>query len=74
MTETEKLEFLETAIKSVFNKKLKSPISPEDRVLDIGLDSLDTVELQMYYEDKTQHEISTTARIYTVKDLMVLMK
>jgi acyl carrier protein/GNAT superfamily N-acetyltransferase len=74
MTDQEKLEFLSNAIINVFNKDLKTALTPEVVLLDIGLDSLDIVELQMHYEETCNVETSTDSKVSTVRDLMNLMK
>lgn len=74
MTDQEKLDFLNSAIRSQFNKSPKIEITPDARLLDIGLDSLDIVELQMYYEEVHGVETATDARVVFVRDLMALMK
>jgi len=74
MTDQEKLEYINNAIKSQFNKEPKVPITPDARLLDLGLDSLDIVELQMFYEDDQGIELSADARVVFVRDLMSLMK
>lgn len=72
MNDEEKLEFIREAIFKVSKRDIK--INPQDVLLDIGLDSLDTVELQMYYEENTGHEISDDFVIITISDLMKVMK
>lgn len=72
MNDEEKLEFIREAIFVISKRDIK--VSPQDVLLDIGLDSLDTVELQMYYEENTGHEISDDVVITTVSDLMKVMK
>ena len=74
MTDQEKLTFLENAIKTLFKSKTLVALTPDTNLLDLGLDSLDIVELQMYYEEQTNIETSTGSRIVTIKDLMALMK
>lgn len=74
MTEQEKLEFLETAITTLFKRKTRQTLTKDSNLLDLGLDSLDIVELQMYYEEQTNTETSTDSRVVTVSDLMALMK
>lgn len=74
MTDQEKLEFLSNAIISVFKKSLDKPLSPSHTLISIGLDSLDIVELQMYYEEQYNVETSTDSKVSTVQDLMNLMK
>ena len=72
MTDQEKIQFIEDAVLKLFKKTIK--ISKTDILLDIGLDSLDSVELQVYYEEVTATEVSDDARVSTVADLMALMK
>ena len=74
MTDQEKLEFLTSAISTLFKKPLTSPLTPNNNLLEIGLDSLDIVELQMYYEEQYNVETSTDSRVSTVQDLMNLMQ
>lgn len=73
MNNLEKLEFLEDAVQNKFGKELTEKLTPETALTSIGLDSLDIVELQMYYEDTYNIEIPTSARIITVGDIMALM-
>ena len=72
MTDQEKIEFIENAVLKLFKKTIK--LSPQDNLLDVGLDSLDAVELQVYYEEVTSSEVSSDAKIITVSDLMNCMK
>jgi len=74
MTDQEKLDFIKTAITNLFKKQPKSEVTPEKSLLDLGLDSLDIVELQMHYEEATGEETATDSRVVTVADLMSLMK
>ena len=74
MTDLEKINFLENAISTLFKRSNTQALTPQSNLLDIGLDSLDIVELQMYYEEQTNNIISSDSRISTVKDLMELMK
>lgn len=73
MNNQEKIEFIKNAIKKLFDKDV-STLSETDNLLDLSLDSLDIVELQMYYEDETGYELPTDSTIVTVKDLMEIMK
>jgi acyl carrier protein len=73
MTDNEKIIFIANAITEIFNKNIKE-ISPDSKLLDLGLDSLDIVELQIYYEEQSGIEIDSDEVIVTVKDLMKLMK
>ena len=74
MTDQEKLDFLTSAISNIFKKPMNSPLAPSNNLLELGLDSLDIVELQMYYEEQYNVETSTDATVSTVQDLMNLMK
>ena len=72
MNEQQKIDFIQNAILHLFKKKVT--LSPSDVLLEIGLDSLDIVELQMYYEEQTNHEIQDEVQIHTVAELIALMK
>jgi len=72
MTDQEKIEFLQTAIKELFNRSVN--ISPDNLLIDLKLDSLDIVELQVYYEEQSGIELSDDTKLVTVKNLMDLMK
>lgn len=72
MNDEEKIEFIREAIFKMSKKDIK--IGPQDKLADLGLDSLDTVELQVYYEENTGDEIPDGVSIVTVKDLMRVMK
>ena len=72
MTEQEKINFLEVAILKLFDKKVT--LSIDDNLLEVGIDSLDAVELQLYYEEELKIEINdSTTTIATVRDLINLM-
>jgi len=49
-------------------------LKPTDNLIDMSLDSLEIVELQMYYEEMTGHELNSDVTIVTVSDLMAIMK
>jgi acyl carrier protein len=72
MTNEEKIDFIKEAIFKMTKKDIK--IGPQDKLLDLGLDSLDTVELQLYYEESAGYEIPDDASLVTVEDLMKVMK
>jgi acyl carrier protein len=72
MTDQEKIKFIEDAVLTLFKKTIK--LSPTDNLLEVGLDSLDVVELQVYYEEVTANEVSDDAKASTVAELMSLMK
>lgn len=71
MKDAEKIKFIQSAVEHLFDKSVK--IEPGDNLLDLGLDSLDIVELQMYYEDEFNTIIESDESPITVKDLMGLM-
>ena len=74
MTEQEKLEFLNSAITKLFKKTFDITTDLDTALVDIGLDSLDIVELQMYYDDETGHDSPTDKRVVTLRDLLGLMQ
>jgi acyl carrier protein len=74
MTEQEKLEFLNSAISKLFKKTFDVTTDLDTALVDIGLDSLDIVELQMYYDEETGHDSPTDKRVVTLRDLMGLMQ
>jgi acyl carrier protein len=71
MTDQEKIKFIEEYVLQIFKKNIT--LYPTDVLLDIGLDSLDVVELQLYYEEITSTEITNEATVCTIGDLMALM-
>jgi len=72
MTDAAKLKFIEDMILKLFKKSFT--LKPTDVLLDLSIDSLDTVELQMCYEETTGHEITTDVAVSTVSDLMSVMR
>ncbi len=73
MSETEKIQFLVTAIKDLFRKDIPT-VTVDDDLSKLGLDSLDTVELQMYYEEKNGVETKDPSKpLKTIGDLLELM-
>ncbi len=56
MTDQEKIDFLKKAFKELFKKELPD-ISRDQPIQDLGLDSLDIVELQMEFEKEFNVEI-----------------
>jgi acyl carrier protein len=72
MNDNAKLLFIEGAIRSLFNKDITG-LTPEHHLSDLGLDSLDIVELVMFYEDEMHVEIVSDEVAVTVADLMALM-
>lgn len=72
MTDQEKIKFIEDAVLKLFKKSIT--LSPTDNLLEVGLDSLDVVELQVYYEEVNATEVSNDSKVSTVAELMALMK
>ena len=72
MTDAEKIKFVEDAILKLMKKTVT--LNTADRLADLDLDSLEIVELQMYYEELTGNEIDNDVLIITVGDLMTHMK
>lgn len=72
MTDQEKIEFLEKAIHIVTQKQTK--INPLDPLVNLSLDSLDIVELQIYYEDNTGEVINDDIKFVLVSDFLKAMK
>lgn len=72
MTDAEKIKFIEDAVLVLFKKTVS--LKPTDVLLDLSIDSLDVVELQMYYEEKVGVETESDVPAITVSDLMSIMK
>ena len=71
MNNIEKLNFINSAITKLTKKE--SSVSPDDVLIDLGLDSLDIVEIQLLYEETFNIELPDNLTVSTVKDLMDLM-
>lgn len=72
MTEQEKIKFLESAILKLFDKTVT--LSMDDNLIDLGIDSLDAVELQLYYEEENDVQLSdSNLAMVTVRDLINAM-
>jgi acyl carrier protein len=72
MTEQDKIKFLESAILKLFDKTVI--LNLDDNLLDLGIDSLDAVELQLYYEEEMDVQMEDTNGIaITVRDLIKMM-
>lgn len=56
MTDQEKIEFIKTAFRTLFKKEAPA-INRDMGIQDLGLDSLDIVELQMEFEKRYGVEI-----------------
>lgn len=74
MTDIEKIEFLREAIGNIKGEKTSTDFNRSTLLESLKIDSLDAVELQMYYEDKTGIETKDpTSPVKTVGDLIDLM-
>lgn len=74
MIDQEKIEFIRSALTDLKLKADPSALLADTVLADVGIDSLDAVELQMYYEEKTGIETADPkGPVVTVKDLMDLM-
>ncbi len=51
-----------------------SEITPESSFKELGIESLDTVELQMNREDKLDREIELDQKVETVGDLVAFIE
>jgi acyl carrier protein len=72
ITENEKIEFLERSIQTLFNHDIK--LNLNDNLHDLGIDSLDIVELQLFYEETFNAELPDTREpIVYVSDIIKLM-
>lgn len=74
MTQQEKIDFLKSLIIELKVTEDDFEITEDTELYKLGLDSLDIVELQMMYEDKTKRAAKDpTSAINTVKELIDLM-
>lgn len=72
ITETEKLEFMERSIEKLFNTKFKLNLG--DNLYDLGIDSLDIIELQLNYEETFNVQLPDEhGPITYVSDIIKLM-
>ena len=72
MTDQEKLDFILETLQKVIKKDINS-ITPELTLTDdLGLDSLDIVEIQIHYED-TFNVRTEDSQVYNIQGLMDLM-
>jgi len=71
MPNSEKLEFITRLIAE--STKREVVLTREDRLVDLGLDSLDVVEVQLALEDKYNVDIPDNALIVTIGDLLNLL-
>lgn len=73
MTDQEKINFLISAIKELKGHDV-GDITAESNLGSLNIDSLDAIELQMYYEDVTGTEtMDPVGAVKTVGDLINLM-
>lgn len=72
-TREEKLAFIKKNIEKLKGTSI-SDFTEDTNLSDLGLDSLNAVELQMEYEEATGHELDPDATITTVRSLVDLMK
>ena len=74
MNPAEKLNFLKDAIRVIKHTEEKVDLTTSTLLEDLNIDSLDAVELQMYYEEKTGIETKDPVKpVKTVGDLLELM-
>lgn len=72
VTESEKLEFMQQAMKKLF--KIDFKLNMGDNLYDLGIDSLDVVELQLNYEETFNVELPDTYKsMVYVSDIIKLM-
>lgn len=70
----DKLTLLKEAIEHVKAEKLNFELTTETRLSELKIDSLDAVEVQMYYEEKTGTITKDPDKsIKTVGDLLELL-
>lgn len=73
MSDHDKINFLKAAIKELKNLDIPD-LSRDMRLVDLKIDSLDAVELQMYYEEQKGVETRDPDKpVNTVGDLIDLM-
>lgn len=74
MTDQDKIIFIRSALRDLNINANADAFTASTVLADLDIDSLDAVELQMYYEEKTGVETADpTGPLVTVKDLMDLM-
>jgi acyl carrier protein len=74
MTDIEKIKFLKEAIQVIKGNKEEFAFDRSTVLESLKIDSLDAVELQMYYEEKTGVETQDPSKpVKTVGDLIDLM-
>jgi acyl carrier protein len=74
MNSQDNLKWLENILNSKFNNPVSS-ITEDTMIEDLGIDSLDLVELQLEYENDFGVELpDSTDEIRTVRDLLNLLE
>jgi acyl carrier protein len=74
MTEQDKIEILKDGILELFDDISSIDLTSETEFSHLGLDSLDTIELQLYVENKLAVRISEpTGPVKTISDFIKLM-
>lgn len=74
MNNQEKILFLEKCIFELFSREVTLE-SSQNLIDDLKLDSLDIVEIQLYYEEKTGNLLpEVTHQLILVEDLLKLMQ
>ena len=74
MNDTEKLALICRGLVEINGRELKAEITPETTLSNGGLDSLDSIELQMWMEETLGREIPEPASApVTFKDLMEML-
>ncbi len=72
VTEAEKLEFMQQAVDKLF--KIKFKLNLGDNLYDLGIDSLDVIELQLNYEDTFDVQLPDSHKpLVYVSDIINLM-
>ena len=73
MSDNDKINFLIAALKELKNLDIQN-LTRDMKLVDLKIDSLDAVELQMYYEEQTGVETrDPTQAVNTVGDLIDLI-
>jgi len=71
-TEAAKLEFMQQAVDKLF--KIKFKLSLSDNLYDLGIDSLDVIELQLNYEETFNVQLPDMHKpVIYVSDIINLM-
>lgn len=74
MTAQEKIDFLKAAMQHLKIAGPDTEFTTDTKLADLSIDSLDAVELQMYYEEVNKVDtIDPVGAVVTVGDLLDLM-